>query len=181
MTDPQQSDAEPTASPRRRRRPPAWLVGAGAALAVIVAMVLLRDGGDGDAAVPRDLSTPKGAAEAFAMAAAAGDVDGVFAAACLGDDGCAAEHGGDVTAQQITAAKKVITDNVREIGGRLRHAQFTTARDGAQPGTQEVDYRLPGASPGERNYLIFVQYRDRWLYIASGGTTAPATASAPAT
>lgn len=181
MTDPQQSDAEPSASPRRRR-PPAWLIGAAAALAAIVAVVLLRDAGD--TAGARDLSTPHGAAEAFAMAAAAGDVSGVLAAACLGDPGCAAEHGGGVTTQQITAAKKLIADNLREIGGRLRHAEFTTARDGTLPGTREVDYRLPGAAQGERTYLVFVHYRDRWLYIATGGTTAvspPATTPAPAT
>jgi hypothetical protein len=183
VIDSQQSDAERTASPRRRRRPPAWLVGAGVAVVAIVTLVVLHDGGEGDAASSRDLSTPEGAAKAFAMAAAVGDVDGVLAATCLGDAGCAAEHGDGVTTQQITAAKKVIADNVREIGGRLRYAEFTTARAGAQPGTREVDYRLPGVSQQERSYLVFVQYRNRWLYIATGDSTTspPAPSPAPAT
>jgi hypothetical protein len=180
VTDPQQSDAEPTASPRRRR-PPAWLVGGGVALAAIVAMVLVRDGGNGGGpAGPQDLSTPQGAAKAFAFAAGSGDGDGVLAVTCLGDTGCAAEHGGGVTAQQITAAKKLLSDNLLEIGGRLRHAVFTTAHAGTQPDTREVDYRLPGTAQGERNYLVFVHYQDRWLYIATGGPTPTAAATTPA-
>jgi hypothetical protein len=171
VTNPQQSDIETIASPRRR--PPAWLVGAGVVLAVIGVVAFLRDGG-GDAAVPGDLSTPQGAATAFAAAASAGDVDGVLAATCLGNAGCAAEHGGGVSAQQITAAKKIIADNVGDIGARLRHVEFTSTRAGTQPSTSEVDYRLPGTAAGERNYLVFVHYRDRWLYLATGGPTIPA-------
>lgn len=179
MTDPQQSDTEQAAAPRRRR-PPAWLVGAGTALVAVVAMVLLRDGGDHDTTVPRDLSTPQGAAETFAMAASVGDVDSVLASACLGDPGCVAEHGNGVTPQQVTAAKKVIADNMRELGGQLRNARFTTAHAGTRPGTQEVDYLLPGAAREERTYLVFVHYRDRWLYLATG--SGPATSSpAPST
>jgi hypothetical protein len=183
MTDPQQSDAEPTASPRPRRRLPGWVFVAVGALVAVVAVVLLRSGGEGDATAQRDLSTPQGAAEAFAMAAAAGDVDGVLAATCLGDAGCAAEHGHGVTPEAVKAAQKVIADNVRQIGGRFQYAEFTTVRAGAEPGTQEVDYRLPGLPEGERNYLIFIRYRDRWLYIASGGPTStspPAASPTPA-
>jgi hypothetical protein len=172
-TDPQQSDVDETDPPRPRRRPSPWLVVAGVVLAVVVAAVLLRGGGEDAAAGPRDLTTPKGAAEAFAQAAATGDVEGMLAVTCLGDDGCAAEHGGDVTPEQVRAAKKVIADQMREISGRFGHAVFTTARAGAEPGTQEVDYRLPGMPEGERNYLVFVEYQDRWLYIATGGPTAP--------
>jgi hypothetical protein len=175
VPDPQQSTAEPAAPSRRRRRPPNWLIGASVAAAAIVAVVVVRDG---DTTPPPDLSTPQGAAEAFAMAAATDDVDGVLATSCLGDNGCATAHGGGATTRQIATAKKVIADNLREIGGRLRHAEFTTARAGTQPGTQEVDYRLPGVPREERNYLVFVHYQDRWLYIATGG---PATPSDPTT
>lgn len=178
MTDSHQSDTEPTATPRRPRRPPTRLVGVGVALAVIGAVVLLRDG-EADEAVPRDLSTPEGAAATFATAASTGDVDGLLSATCLGNAGCAAEHGGGLSAQQITTAKKIMSDNVGEIGDRRRHAEFTTARTGAQRSTREVDYRLPGVS--ERSYLVFVHYQDRWLYIATGGPTTPTPATAPAT
>jgi hypothetical protein len=178
VTDPHQSDTEPTATPRRPRRPPTWLVGAGVVLAVIGAVVLLR-GHEADEAVPRDLSTPEGAAAAFASAASTGDVDGLLAATCLGNAGCAAEHGGGLSAQQITTAKKILSDNAGEIGARLRHAEFTTARTGTQHNTREVDYRLPGVS--ERSYLVFVHYQDRWLYIATGGPTTATPATAPPT
>lgn len=169
-TDPQQSDSGAAVAPRPRRRPPAWLVGAGIALVAIVAVTLLR--GEDAPAAKRDLSTPEGAAEAFAGAAAAGDVEGVLAITCLGSAGCAAEHGGGVTPEQVTAAKKVIAEHVREIGGKFGNAEFTATRAGAEPGTREVDYRLPGMPEGERNYLVFVEYQNRWLYIGTGG---PAT------
>ncbi|MCT2581945.1 hypothetical protein [Actinophytocola gossypii] len=168
---------ETDARPRARRRPPAWLLGAGAVLVVIVAVALLRGGEDEPR--PTDLTTPEGAAEAFAQAAAAGDVDGLLAVTCLGDNGCAAEHGGGANPEQISAAKKVIADNVREIGSRFGYAEFTPARPGAEPGTRAVDYRLPGMPENERHYLIFVEYQDRWLYIATGGG-AEATTPAPA-
>ncbi len=168
-TDPQQSDTGATA-PRRRRRPPAWLVGAGLALAAIAAVTFLR--GEDAPAAKRDLSTPEGAARAFAGAAAAGDVEGVLAITCLGSAGCTAEHGGGVTPEQVAAAEKVIAKNVREIGGRFGNAEFTASRAGTEPGTREVDYRLPGMPEGERNYLVFVEYQNRWLYIATGGPAA---------
>ncbi|MFL6127384.1 hypothetical protein [Actinophytocola sp.] len=196
MTDVQQSDTEPTepaevtestdepdepaevtGSARPRRRPPAWLFAVAGALLVVAVVAFLRGGGD--AARPRDLSTPQGAAEAFAAAASAGDVDGMLAVTCLGDAGCAAEHGKGITKEEIRAAQKVIAGNMRELGGRFRYAEFTDVRAGAEPGTRDVDYRLPGVSDEQRNYLVFVKYRDRWLYIASGGstTTSPPTAS----
>jgi hypothetical protein len=70
-------------------------------------------------------------------------------------------------------------DNAGEIGARLRHAEFTTARTGTQHNTREVDYRLPGVP--ERSYLVFVHYQDRWLYIATGGPTTPTPVTAPTT
>jgi hypothetical protein len=164
-TDSPQSDID-NAAPRRR--PPAWLIVVGGALVVIVAMSLLS-GGDDAPARPRDLSTPVGAAEAFSAAAAANDVDGLLAVTCLGYDGCASAHGGGITTEQINAAKKVLADNVHLIGRRFTNAQFSAARAGTQPGTREVDYRVPGMPEGERNYLIFVEYENRWLYISTGG------------
>jgi len=177
-TDP--AGTEDDTSLRSRRRPPAWLVGAGGVLVVIVAVALLRGGGD-DSARAQDLSTPESAAEAFARAAAAGDVDGLLAVTCLGDAGCAAEHGGGASTEQITAAKRVLADNVREIGGRFGHAHFTAARAGSEPGTREVDYRLPGMPENERNYLVFVEHQDRWFYIATGSGAASTAPPVPTT
>lgn len=186
-TDPQRSDTEPTAeataAPRPRRQAPGWLLAAGSALAVVAAVVLWRAVTD-EPAPQRDLSTPEGAAAAFAGAAAAGDVDGVLAVTCLADAGCAAKHGGGVPTEQVAAAKKVIVENVPKIGARFGNARFATARAGAQPGTREVDYRLPGMPAGERHYLVFVEHDDRWLYIGTGGPTAPTpmpASPAPAT
>lgn len=163
-TDAQQTDPRPAT----RRRPPPWVFAVGGALVVIAAVVLLRGGGD-ESAEPRDRSTPAGAAEVFARAAAVGDVDGVLAVTCLGDPGCVSEHGDGVTPEQIAAAKEVIATNVRDIGGRFGSATFTETRAGSEPGTQEVDYLLPGVPEGERNYLVFVEHGERWFYIATGG------------
>lgn len=163
-TDSQQSDTP--AETRRRRRPPTWLLIAAGVLAVAAAVTLLRGGA---AERQWDMSTPEGAAEAFASAAAAGDVEGILSVTCLGNGGCAAEHGGGVTTEQIDAAKKVVADHVRDLGGEFASAQFSASQAGTQPGTREVDYRLPGMPEEERHYLVFVKHQDRWLYIATGG------------
>ncbi len=168
-TEPEQTGAEPAEddAPRSRRRPPLWLLVAAGLLVVVAVVTFTRDTGT----TAPDLSTPEGAARAFAQSAAVGDVDGVIAVTCLGDDGCAAEHGDGVTDDQLRAAKKVIADNVHEIGNLFARVRFTSARPGAEPGTQEVDYRLPGMRA--RNYLVFVEHEDRWLYIGTGTGPTP--------
>lgn len=178
------SDTEVAVPAKRHRTPPAWLLGALSAIVVIVVVMLIRGGGDepdATGAGPADVTTPQGAAEAFARASAAGDVAGVLDVTCLGNAGCAAAQGGpNLTPEQIAAAKDVVAANVRDIGARFGYAEFTGVRDGARPGTREVDYRLPGTPAGERNYLVFVEHDGRWFYIATGGGSG-ATGGAPAT
>jgi hypothetical protein len=161
-----QQPAEDQEAPSRRSF--RWLIGVGVGV-VVAAGVLVWAAGIEDAPRKQDLSTPRGAAETFAQAAAAGDVDGVLAATCLGHDGCAEQHGGGATPAHLSEAKEVIVKNVREIGARFRQAEFTGTRAGAVAGTQEVDYRLPGMPEAERSYLVFVEYQNRWLYIGTGG------------
>lgn len=175
-------EPESLSSPARRPSWP-WVVGGAVVVvvAVVVALVLTAGGTESDdpntaaaktttattsAAGPDseyDLSTPQAAAKSFAAAAETGSGDTLLGLACVGRPSCISEHAAGVSEAQLAEAQSTIRDGVYELSDHLKGADFTSAVDGAEPGTKDVAYRTPAMTGGDA-YLTFVQSGDDWLF-----------------
>lgn len=175
---------QPTEPPTPRRSfLPLWVAGAVVVVAAVVVALVLTAGGTASdtsgkarAAAPTntstpakaddgyDLSTPEAAAESFAAAAVTGSGDKLLELACIGRPDCVTEHAADADPAALAEAQSVIRDGVFELSEHLKGAEFTTAIDGATPGTKDVPYRTPAMTGDAYLTLTFVQSGGDWLY-----------------
>jgi hypothetical protein len=142
---------------------------------VVVTLVLTAGGGSSDGSGDRsaaatstttstDQSTPRQAAEDFAAAAGTGSGDTLLALTCVGQPACVSEHAAELSDAQLGEAQDFIREGVFELAEHLKGAEFTTAVDGAEPGTKDVPYRTPAMTGDAYLTLTFVQSGGDWLY-----------------
>ena len=115
-----------------------------------------------------DLSTPQAAATSFAAAAETGSGDTLLELACVGRPACVSEHA-EIGEEQLADAQATIRDGVYELATHLKGAEFTTAIDGATPGTKDVPYRTPAMTGDAYLTLTFVQSDGDWLFYLPAG------------
>jgi hypothetical protein len=147
-----------------------WLIaGAVAVVAAVAVTLALTNGGDQPtAATPRkpgyDLRTPEAAAKSLVMAARTGSGDTLLRLTCVGRRTCVREHAASVDQARLTEARDTIRDGVFELAEHLKHAEFTRAVDGDEPGTKNVPYRTPEMKGDAYLTLTFVRSGGDWLF-----------------